>query len=324
MNRFLKILSLVALTFSLNAHAQTTTPQTPMQEAKKMLGTTPIMLNYVPEGSLQGAWDNLKNLQLNPNTALSGKNKELIGAAVAAQIPCRYCSYFHERAATQLNQANQNEVREAIAIAALTRQWSAVLNGFPQDQAAFRRDLNRMFSRPMNRQTSVSQTGSTSSATTADTASMTMAKTADDVYKDAKRIWGFVPQFIMKYPKESVAGAWNQFKSLEMATTAIPAKIKSLISLAVASQVPCSYCVEMDTRSAKAAGASDREISEAVAMAANTRHWSTILNGNMIDENEFKANTDSIIGFVKNSANKPAETRSSTTEPATEPATESN
>ena len=32
---------------------------------------------------------------LNPNSALSGKAKELIGLAVAAQVPCQYCIYAH-------------------------------------------------------------------------------------------------------------------------------------------------------------------------------------------------------------------------------------
>ena len=39
----------------------------------------------------------------------------------------------------------------------------------------------------------------------------------------------------------------------------------------------------LDTMSAREAGATDEEIREAVAMAALTRHWSTILNGMQID-----------------------------------------
>ena len=36
-------------------------------------------------------------------------------------------------------------------------------------------------------------------------------------------------------------------------------------------------------------GASDREIAEAVAQAALTRHWSTMMNGLQIDFEAFKA-----------------------------------
>ena len=61
-----------------------------------------------------------------------------------------------------------------------------------------------------------------------------------------------------------------------------------LISLAVAAQIPCQYCIWSDTRDAKAAGATDEEIGEAVTMAALTRHWSTIFNGMQVDFDTFK------------------------------------
>jgi AhpD family alkylhydroperoxidase len=50
---------------------------------------------------------------------LSGKEKELIGRAVAAQIPCSDCIYFHT-AAAKLNGATDTEFREALAMAAIS------------------------------------------------------------------------------------------------------------------------------------------------------------------------------------------------------------
>ena len=50
-------------------------------------------------------------------------------------------------------------------------------------------------------------------------------------------------------------------------STAIPGKYKSLIGLAVASQIPCKFCIIADTEFAKLEGATDRELTEAVAMA---------------------------------------------------------
>ena len=108
-------------------------------------------------------------------------------------------------------------------------------------------------------------------------------------YKEIEGMFGKVPEFVRKFPKAGVVGAWEEVKSLELSDkTALPPKVKSLISLAVAAQIPCEYCIYADTISAKNAGATDEEIAEAVGMAALTRHWSTIFNGLQIDLAQFK------------------------------------
>ena len=89
-------------------------------------------------------------------------------------------------------------------------------------------------------------------------------------------------------------------RDVEMApASAIPGKYKSLIGLAVASQIPCRYCLAADTEFAKSEGASEREINEAIAMAAQTRHWSTWLNGMQTDDAAFKRDVDKVIRNVK-------------------------
>ena len=88
-------------------------------------GSVPTFLKVFPVEGIAGAWSEMKSLQLNPHTALSNKEKELIGLAVAAQIPCHYCVYFHTESA-KADGATDEEVREAIAMSALTRHWSTV------------------------------------------------------------------------------------------------------------------------------------------------------------------------------------------------------
>ena len=83
----------------------------------------------------------MKGFQLNPKTQLNGKTKELIGLAVAAQIPCQYCIYFHT-AAARANGATDEEIRETVAMAAVVRHWSTVLNGMQVDIAGFKRDTD--------------------------------------------------------------------------------------------------------------------------------------------------------------------------------------
>lgn len=105
------------------------------------LGTVPTFFKMFPQEGIAGAWTEFKTVQLNPNTALSGKEKELIGLAVAAQIPCSYCIYFHTQAA-KANGATDAEIREAVAMAAISRHWSTVLNGMQVDPAGFRQETD--------------------------------------------------------------------------------------------------------------------------------------------------------------------------------------
>ncbi|MBZ9868256.1 carboxymuconolactone decarboxylase family protein [Mesorhizobium sp. CA15] len=114
----------------------------------------------------------------------------------------------------------------------------------------------------------------------------------DAALKDIQSTMGGVPSFIKQFPKAGLPGAWAEVKAIELSDkTALTPKEKSLISLAVAAQIPCSYCIWSDTQNAKHAGATDEEIQEAVTMAALTRHWSTIFNGMQVDFDQFKKET---------------------------------
>lgn len=113
------------------------------KDIEQTLGFVPKFFRFFSEEGIPGAWSEFKGLQLNPHSALTGKEKELIGLAVAAQIPCEYCIYFHRAAAT-LNGATEVELREAISLAALTRHWSTIFNSPMTDQSTFRREADQM------------------------------------------------------------------------------------------------------------------------------------------------------------------------------------
>jgi AhpD family alkylhydroperoxidase len=111
----------------------------------------------------------------------------------------------------------------------------------------------------------------------------------DAVYADVQKTFGSVPAFVKQLPKAALAGAWQEEKDLELSDkTALPPKVKALISLAVAAQIPCEYCIWADTQTAKQLGASDEEIGEAVAMAGLTRNYSTLFHGLQVDFTQFK------------------------------------
>lgn len=113
--------------------------------------------------------------------------------------------------------------------------------------------------------------------------------TPDDVLKDVEATFGGVPTFVTRIAKSALPGFWMVEKGLELSeSTALDAKTKALISLAVASQIPCQYCVWADTQTLKSLGATDDEIAEAVAMAGLTRFTSAQLYGLQIDMDQFR------------------------------------
>ena len=121
--------------------AGTSSKLTPIQvEIQSTLGFVPNFMKALPDFALAGAWQEMRDFQMNPNTAVPGKYKELIGLAVAAQIPCGYCIYAHTEFA-RLNGGSTAEVAEAVAVAANTRHWSTFLNGMLLDETKFRAEV---------------------------------------------------------------------------------------------------------------------------------------------------------------------------------------
>ena len=103
------------------------------------------------------------------------------------------------------------------------------------------------------------------------------------------------PQFMKDtFPEQAVSAAWQEYLAVGNPKGALDAKTKELIGLAVAAQIPCTYCVYYHTQAARHAGATDAQIKEAVASAAETRKWSTVLNGNEYDMGEFKKQVDAV------------------------------
>jgi AhpD family alkylhydroperoxidase len=272
-------------------HKRSPEAEAALADIAKTLGFVPGFLQNLPDPALPGTWEEMKGLQLNPNTALSGRVKELIGLGVAAQIPCRYCIYAHD-AFAKLNGATQAELGEAIALAGEERHWSAYFYGMQLDETKFRSEIARIVENAKK------------SAPPAAPITVVDAKTAR---QDIERTLGFVPEFLSSVPDSVLPGAWHELKILKLSTsTKLNAKYKALIALAVGSQVPSHACIVSETEFAKLAGASEREINEAVGMAALTRNLSTLLNGLQIDETGFRADIGRLVNNVKAAQKKAA------------------
>ncbi len=122
---------------TMSAEAQAT-----LKDIEATLGFVPQFFRSIADAQLPAFWQQMKEFQIG-DTALDSKTKELIGLAVAAQIPCEYCIYFHTEMARH-HGANQQQIREAVGMAAMTRLASTVLNGAQVDAPQFRKDTQRL------------------------------------------------------------------------------------------------------------------------------------------------------------------------------------
>jgi AhpD family alkylhydroperoxidase len=130
----------------------------------------------------------------------------------------------------------------------------------------------------------------------------------NEAYEKAKsemeKMFGSFPSWFAAYPKHALPDAWELYKSLKGPNSNISPKNTELIQLAVASQIPCVYCVYFHRISAKSFGATDEEIKEAVALGAETRHWSMVIQGSGISFKDFKTEFDAAMKHMEEQANK--------------------
>ncbi len=217
------------------------------QEITETFGTFPSFFDAFPKYALPGAWQSYKELQ-GPGS-INQKNRELIGLAVASQIPCTYCVYFHT-ASAKANGATDEEIKEAVAFSAMVRHWSTVIYGAQPDLAEVKNGTYDMFN---------------------------------------------------SFPKYALPGARQAEKELQ-GPGSIDQKNRDLIGLAVASQIPCTYCIWHHITLLKAEGATDEEIKEAVAFGAMVRHWSTVIHGAQIDLEDFKKEFQGMMKYMAEKA----------------------
>lgn len=103
----------------------------------------PFVKSIAPQASVSPGWQEWMAV-FDPHGALDGKTKELIGLAVAAQIPCQYCIYAHTLGAKHAG-ATDDQIKEAIAASALVRKMSTELNGNQYDMTEFKKQIDAAY-----------------------------------------------------------------------------------------------------------------------------------------------------------------------------------
>jgi AhpD family alkylhydroperoxidase len=117
--------------------------KTALTDIEQRWGVVPEFLRQFPSEGVAGAWKMERDFASAGDTAIPPLFKSLIGLAVASTIPCENC-VVAETAFARLSGATDRELHEAIAMGSLVRGWSTWFTGMQIDQAAYRRDVDRM------------------------------------------------------------------------------------------------------------------------------------------------------------------------------------
>ena len=113
-------------------------------EMQEMMGGMPAEMQLYPESARAAGWEMMKQTDLNEDTALPKKTRELIALGVAAQVPCSYCVYYHTKAA-EAEGASQEELREAVHVGSMVRHWSTILHGNQYDFEQYKSETDAAF-----------------------------------------------------------------------------------------------------------------------------------------------------------------------------------
>ena len=95
-------------------------------------------------------------------------------------------------------------------------------------------------------------------------------------------------------PELTISETLSAYFKLNGEQAAIEPKERELISLAVSAQIPCIYCIYVHRVKARAAGATEEEIRQAVALAGAVRSMSANFYGAEYDFDLYKQQVDEL------------------------------
>lgn len=119
------------------------------------------------------------------------------------------------------------------------------------------------------------------------------------VLKDIRETLGIVPGFFEELPDEVLSQEWELMKQVQMGPGAIGLKERQLLGIGISAAMRCHYCSLFHTELARALGATEKEIGEALLFAKLSAGWSTYLNGSRYDYERFRFEVGQIADHVR-------------------------
>lgn len=105
------------------------------REIEQYLGQVPSWMAALAEPVADHSWDVVRDLEFE-ETDLLRREKELIGLGAAAAMGCPYCTHFHTEGA-KMEGVTEDELAEAVNIAATVQYFSTILHGAEVDYDGF-------------------------------------------------------------------------------------------------------------------------------------------------------------------------------------------
>lgn len=119
-------------------------------------------------------------------------------------------------------------------------------------------------------------------------ATTSTADAYDDTVSEIEETLGMVPGFFGEMNPDDLVDEWPTFKRVTLGETAIPAKYRELINLAVAANLKCPYCIHFHREAAEMHGATEEELAELSFLAGYTPRYSSMLHSQEYDLDRFE------------------------------------
>jgi len=123
-----------------------------------------------------------------------------------------------------------------------------------------------------------------------------------DTERDIIETLGQIPDFFKPMPDDTLAREWAEWKSFQLADSALTTREKHLIGLGVAAATHCPYCTYFHHKAAQMMGASDAQIEEAARFASDTAKYSAYLHGLQVPLADFKQQADEMGRYMQEQA----------------------
>ena len=114
---------------------ETVNDEDTLRDIRQNLGIVPGFMKGLPKDVLVNEWPSFKKYTLE-ESEIPAKQRELLGLAVAANIKCPYCQFFH-MAAAKMQGATEAELAEIAFLASYTARWSAMIHAQHYDYNTF-------------------------------------------------------------------------------------------------------------------------------------------------------------------------------------------
>lgn len=110
----------------------------------------------------------------------------------------------------------------------------------------------------------------------------------EETREEIEESLGIVPGYFEELNEPDLVNEWPNFRRYALEETAIPAKYKELIGLAIAANVKCPYCQLFHREAAKMHGATEEELAELEFLASWTARYSSLIHAQNYDYETFQ------------------------------------